>query len=103
MTSKWGVAMCRRCSEPLVATLAWDRAEFYCLTCGARLGFLEPDGSPETPELLARAESVRAEFLALGGADVIPDHRLGLASDEGLARHEAAIARLAARVSGARA
>lgn len=95
--SRWGVAMCPHCDEPLVSTMAWDRAEFYCLSCGAHLGFLEPVGKPETPELLARTEALRLEFRELSAGALIPEHQRGWAKPEALAAHEEAIARLEAR------
>ena len=92
------MATCPRCAEPLVSTLAWDKAEFYCLSCGGHFGFLDPVGAPETPELLARMEAVRAEFHALAAGALIPEHQMAWASQTRIADHDAALVRLAARL-----
>lgn len=91
--------MCPRCSEPLVSTLAWDRAEFYCLSCRGNFGFLDPVGAPETPELLAWAEAIRVEFHALAAGALIPEHQMPWASATRIADHDAALARLAERAA----
>ena len=58
------VACCPRCEEPtpLIATMAFSGAEFYCLECGGRFGFLSPRGVEPTPELVARSEALTAEW-----------------------------------------
>lgn len=54
--------MCPTCDVPLVATLAFRKFEFYCLDCGRHLGFLDPDGREETPELVADMDARKAEW-----------------------------------------
>lgn len=56
------IAMCRRCQEPLVSTMMFRKAEFYCVNCGATYGYLEPVPATETPELLSRMDANRTEF-----------------------------------------
>lgn len=100
--SAWGVACCPRCGDPLVSTMAWDRFEFYCLSCGGHFGFLEPDGKPETADLLALTEARREEFRELANGALIPDHQRHIHDQDELDAHDAAVARLAARaMSGA--
>lgn len=53
----FGVACCPRDGAPLISTMLFPEAEFYCLDCGGRFDFLQPRGKPETPELL---EDMRA-------------------------------------------
>jgi hypothetical protein len=69
------IAMCRVCpNEPLVSTMLFRRAEFYCVSCGSHLGYLDPKPAEPTPELDDRAHAVQQEFdtlskgaLSLGG------------------------------------
>lgn len=56
------MATCPRDGAPLIATLVFRKAEFYCLECGARLGFLSPRAAEPTPELNARYEALQAEW-----------------------------------------
>ncbi len=55
------MAMCR-CGAPLIATMAFPKAEFYCLECGAHLGFLDPYPAEATADLIARQEALQAEW-----------------------------------------
>lgn len=109
------LACCRGCGEPLIMTFAWSRYEFYCVNCGAHLGFLEPQAKEPTPELDARYEELKAEWEALGGSallgggimrttcktcvDAREPHVLHATDDE-RAAHESAVEALAARASG---
>lgn len=78
------VAMCPRCPDAvLVETFLFNGAEFYCLDCGAHVGYLSPRPQDSTPELVQRCEDAKAEFRAL-------------AVDDGGYRNDAA-ARLAER------
>jgi hypothetical protein len=62
------VAMCPRCPDAvLVGTMAFSHAEFYCLECGGKFGFLQPRPEKETPELLERMEAAREEFALNAG------------------------------------
>lgn len=65
------VAMCRRCAVPLVCTMAFSKYEFYCLDCGAKLGWLEPDSADETPELLADMEERKEEWSENAGRKLL--------------------------------
>jgi hypothetical protein len=58
------MACCPRCTEPtpLISTMAFPRAEFYCLECGGHFGFLSPRAETATPELKARHDELRAEW-----------------------------------------
>ena len=80
------MAMCPRCDVPLISTMAFSGSEFYCLDCGAHLGFLSPRGREATPELNARYEALKAEWDEHAGAKLIlsggwyeacPDCRVG--------------------------
>lgn len=55
---------CPRCKEPtpLISTMAFRKAEFYCLECGGHFGFLAPRAFDPTPELNARYDSLKAEW-----------------------------------------
>jgi hypothetical protein len=75
------MACCTRCEEPLISTMAFSRYEFYCLCCGNLLGFVEPDGKDETPEILARYEGLKAEWDE-HAAGIMPEGRFGLADCE---------------------
>lgn len=58
--SAW--AVCRHCNAPLISTLAFPRAEFYCLECGREYGFLGPARGDDSPEMQARHDALRAEW-----------------------------------------
>jgi len=75
------MACCTRCGEPLIPTMDWSFYEFYCLCCGNHLGFVEPRGKDETPELLARYEELEAEWKE-HAAGIIPQGQFGLKSCE---------------------
>jgi hypothetical protein len=109
------MATCPHDGAPLIATCAFRKAEFYCLECGARLGFLSPAPAQATPELNERYEALQAEWDQHAGAALLGDgawHRdcpkceVGVgephrahASAEELAAHEAAIAWLEQRAA----
>lgn len=87
------VACCPRCSAitPLISTMAFTGAEFYCLECGGHFGFLSPRAVEDTPALSAQLKTLEAEWREL---------RDGLQVEGRVAdpeRHEAALVRLAAR------
>lgn len=112
------IAMCPRCVVPLVMTMGWSHAEFYCLNCGAHLGFLSPVPADETPRLLEQMHATGAEFERLGGKDLITagGYRTGCsqciialgeshdrhATDDERARHEAALTALDKRIRAGR-
>lgn len=56
------MAVCPRDGAPLISTMAFSGAEFYCLECGAHLGWMSPRGVESTPEVEARYESLLAEW-----------------------------------------
>lgn len=61
----WGIACCPRCpgDVPLISTLHFYKAEFYCLDCGGEFGFLDPSRAANPgPELDARLEAYQAEW-----------------------------------------
>lgn len=60
----WGFACCPVDGEPLISTFERPKKEFVCIVCGAYWEFLQPHGSPETPELQARYEELLAQFKA---------------------------------------
>jgi hypothetical protein len=58
------IATCPRDGEPLIATMEFDGAEFYCQKCGSKLGFLSPTPATWTEELQARHDQLRAQYEA---------------------------------------
>jgi hypothetical protein len=56
------LAVCPGCGAPLIPTMTFPGAEFYCLECGRKLGMFSPDGVDETPERMARYEALKAEW-----------------------------------------
>lgn len=68
------VATCLTDGAPLVSTIAFRYAEFYCLECGTSTGIFGPavKGEDETPELLAKMEAATAEWVTLADG-LIPE------------------------------
>lgn len=56
------MACCPSCETPLISTMAFPGAEFYCLECGNHVGYVMPLGKEETPEILAAYEALKAEW-----------------------------------------
>lgn len=56
------MAMCPECDTPLISTLVFKGAEFYCLDCGGAFGFLAPRGAECTPEVEAQYQERKAEW-----------------------------------------
>lgn len=56
------MACCPTDREPLVATMEFRGAEFVCMVCGTKYGFLSAIGRPITPELQARHDELRARY-----------------------------------------
>lgn len=56
------MATCPRDGEPLISTFKYPGAEFVCMVCGGKLGFLAPTPKKETPELTKRYEELKARF-----------------------------------------
>lgn len=64
-------ACCPSCRTPLVCTLAFRGAEFYCLECGAAYGWLSPTAVETTPELNEKLAEIEREWEELGGPKLI--------------------------------
>lgn len=58
------MATCHVDDEPLVSTMEFPGAEFYCVVCGRTYGFLSPKPAEATPELEARHAVLREQHLA---------------------------------------
>jgi hypothetical protein len=56
------IATCHNDGEPLVSTLEYRGAEFVCVVCGDRYGFLGPKPADTTPELLARLKELTVRY-----------------------------------------
>lgn len=56
------MAVCRKDDEPLIFTFEFPGAEFYCVVCQSKYGFLGPKIADSTPELNARHEVLRARY-----------------------------------------
>ncbi len=93
------LACCPRCPEPtpLIGTIRFYKAEWYCLECGGRFGFLSPRTVEDTPELKARYEELQREWddntagLLVEGRAPRDDHQADL--------HAAALAWLHGRMT----
>lgn len=75
--ASWGVACCPRCEGdvPLVSTIAFTKAEFYCLDCGGTFGFLDPRKAQNPgPELDARMAAYEAEWAENAGRKLLTIH-----------------------------
>lgn len=62
--SGWGHACCPSCGSgtPLISTMAFPGAEFYCLDCGDRFGFLSPISGGDGPEIIAKMAEYQKEW-----------------------------------------
>jgi hypothetical protein len=58
------MATCPHDGEPLVSTLEFRGAEFICVVCDRRYGFLSPTPADWTPELQARHDELRVQYEA---------------------------------------
>lgn len=56
------MATCHADDEPLISTLEFRGAEFYCVVCERKYGFLGPKPAESTPELEARHEELRQRY-----------------------------------------
>ena len=60
------------CGEPLVGTMIFPGAEYFCTVCHSSYGmFGAPGRADATPEMLARHEELRMQFKAIA-KDCIP-------------------------------
>jgi ribosomal protein S27AE len=91
------VALCPRCGDVLVSTMAWRRKEFVCLSCGSLWEWLQPRAGDETPDHLARIEETKAEWKILSEG-LLSEPHLRHASAEEIAAHETAVARIGERL-----
>jgi hypothetical protein len=92
------IACCPRCEldTPLISTMVFSQAEFYCLDCGGHFGFLDPRGAEPTPELEAKLAELRAEWEEHDGRRLIVEGRQAL-SEKHQADHDATMAWLQER------
>jgi hypothetical protein len=65
------MALCPDCVTPLIATIAFSGAEFYCLDCGARLGFLNTRAANRTTALVEDRAVRQAEWDAHVAGDLL--------------------------------
>lgn len=72
VTDTRSIALCPRDGAPLISTIAFPKAEFYCLDCGGRFGFFDPDSGEPTPELRDRLEAAEAQWDEHVGDRLIP-------------------------------
>jgi hypothetical protein len=56
------MATCPKDDEPLVATLEFRGAEFYCVVCHTKYGFLSPKPAESTPLLEARLDELKVLY-----------------------------------------
>lgn len=57
------IACCPSCHAPLIGTIIWPGAEFYCLDCGGHHSFVAPEeGDPDDAELVERLKQYEAEW-----------------------------------------
>lgn len=56
------MAVCPRDGDPLVMTMEFSGAEFFCVTCEGKFGFLAPTPATWTPELQARHDELKATY-----------------------------------------
>lgn len=56
------LAVCPRCSTPLVSTFEFSKKEWVCLACPAALEWLEARSGKPTPTAMAEYEKHRAAY-----------------------------------------
>lgn len=56
------MATCPGDGEPLICTLRFSGAEFYCMVCHRLYGFLSPQPAPWSEELQARHDELADQF-----------------------------------------
>lgn len=94
------VACCPECPDPtpLVSTLIFSYAEFYCLECGGRYGFLEARAEEETEQLRERREANLRAWKDLS-AGICVQGRVPYDAPGAVEAHHAAMRRLSERRS----
>lgn len=53
---------CHGCKMPLIPTMAFYKAEIYCLGCGGTWGMFEAFSAPATPALHKQYAALKAEW-----------------------------------------
>lgn len=93
------IACCPACVDPtpLVCTLVFRHAEFYCLDCGGRFGFLEPRAEDKSDELDAALKRAEEEWAENAGHRLTVEGREPV-SEKAAEQHAAAMRWLAERV-----
>lgn len=56
------MACCPRDGEPLISTIRWRGAEFFCMICRQKFGFLSPVPKEKTQALEDRYQELLALF-----------------------------------------
>jgi predicted RNA-binding Zn-ribbon protein involved in translation (DUF1610 family) len=60
--TKGKIAGCTSCKAPLIATMKYPGAEFYCIECGKHLSYVSPTPLEPTEENAARLLVLEAEW-----------------------------------------
>jgi predicted RNA-binding Zn-ribbon protein involved in translation (DUF1610 family) len=60
--TKSKIAGCTSCKAPLIGTMKYPGAEFYCLECGKHLSYVSPTPLESTPENNERLAKLEAEW-----------------------------------------
>lgn len=84
-------AGCPRDRTPLIATIAFPKAEFYCLECGGHFGFLDPVPLEPTPEINKQMEALQAEWDEHVAGKIIVGDRIHYSKPDRQAEHDAAM------------
>lgn len=94
------LATCPRCpaSTPLISTMVFRGAEFYCLDCGKRFGFLSPRPETATPELVEKLNHYVKEWQEHVGTKLVIEGRVAK-NDDAQSEHNNAIAWLSQRAA----
>lgn len=58
------MACCPNDHEPLICTMEFDGAEFFCVVCEGKFGFLSPRPKDWTQELQDRHDELKAVYVA---------------------------------------
>lgn len=85
------IACCPRCIEltPLISTIAFYKAEFYCLDCGGHFGFLSPKTGEPTPALNAMLDQYDEEWEEHVAGKLFPERHEPDDEDKRAAHHTA--------------
>lgn len=75
-TKKLTIAICPQCNNPLISTLLFAQAEWFCMGCKNTYGLFYSETVQQTPELHAKLKQDLKEFntfkndLYLGGEKI---------------------------------